>query len=150
MPTVAFNRTIRVGAPRATAWEAVTDVDRVAGWVSVVGDVTELDRLTRYTAVLTDRLGPFRLSADLDVVVTELQEGTFIRFVADGEDRQVSSRIQIDASLKLDEADPGTDVVVDGRYEVTGRVATLGASMIRTKGDTILDQFFAALAEELG
>lgn len=150
MPTVDFNRTVRVGTPPETAWAAVTDVDRVAGWVSVVGDVSELDRLARYTAVLSDRLGPFRLSADLAVEVTELREGSFIRFVADGEDRQVSSRIQIDASLELVDARPGTDVVVNGRYEVTGRVATMGASMIRSKGDTILDQFFAALSEELG
>lgn len=149
MPAVDFNRTIRVGAPAEVAWASVTDVDRVAGWVPVVGNVTELEHLARYAAVLTDRLGPFRLSADLVVDVTELREGSFIRFIADGEDRQVSSRIQIEASLELVDAGAGTDVVVGGRYEVTGRVATLGASMIRAKGDTILDQFFTALAEEL-
>jgi carbon monoxide dehydrogenase subunit G len=39
---------------------------------------------------------------------------------------------------------------VKGQYEVTGRVATLGASMIRTKGEKMLEEFFTAASRELG
>ena len=44
----------------------------------------------------------------------------------------------------------GTALGVTGRYEVTGRVATLGAAAIRKKGDKILAEFFANAAKELG
>lgn len=128
----------------------MTDVHRVADWVEVVGDVDELEYLSRYRATLTDRLGPFRLSADLDVEVVEADAERLIRFVADGEDRQVASRILIEAQLGLAAGDPGTTVSVEGKYEVTGRVATLGASMIKSKGEKILDQFFTAAENELG
>jgi carbon monoxide dehydrogenase subunit G len=149
MPRVDFSRDILVPAEATSVWETVTDVQRVAGWVSVVGAVEEIEHLARYSAVLADRLGPFKLSADLDVEVTEIEDGRSIAFVADGEDRQVASRIRIVAALQLAPSDTGTSVVVAGMYEVTGRVASLGASMIRSKGDKILEEFFAAVVREL-
>lgn len=116
----------------------------------MVGDVDELEHLSRYRASLEDRLGPFRLTADLDVEVTDLEEGSLIRFVADGEDNQVASRIVVRAEVRLSAQNGGTDVEVEGEYEVTGRVATLGSSMIRNKGDKILAEFFTAAEGALG
>lgn len=149
MPTVEFARTLSVGLSAEEVWRVVTDVDRVARWVSVLGKVATEQPLVSYRATLTDRLGPFRLSADLSVEVVEIEEGSTIRFIADGEDRQVASRIQVDARLTLEPGNQGTELLVEGKYEVTGRVATLGASMIRSKGEKILDEFFAAAAREL-
>lgn len=149
MPTVQFARTLSIESSPESVWAVVTDVDQVAGWVTVLSEVQTVETLAAYRATLTDRLGPFRLSADLRVEVTELEDGSTIRFSADGEDRQVASRIQVDARLTLVPTNEGTDLRVEGSYEVTGRVATLGASMIRAKGEKILDEFFAAAAKEL-
>ena len=150
MPTVSFERHLDVSASPDQTWSTVTDVHKVASWVSVVGSVEEIERLSRYTALLADRLGPFSLSADLDVQVTDVDEGKFISFRAEGEDRQVSSRIQIAASMTLEPSDTGTSVAVSGTYEVGGRVAALGASTIRSKAAKILDEFFGAAERELG
>jgi len=126
-------------------WSVLTDVQTVASWVTVVGDVQEFEHLAKYRTVLADRLGPFKLAADLEVVVTDLDEPRVITLRAEGEDRQVASRIQIDASMSLQPDGSSTTVDVAGRYEVTGRVATLGASMIKSKGEKILDEFFSAV-----
>lgn len=150
MPTVDFERSLQVGSSPVAVWSKLTSPDVVAGWVTVVGDVEEIEPLSRYSANLTDRLGPFRLSADLDITVTDVEEPRRISFLADGEDRQVASRIQVRATMALDESDSTTDIHVTGQYEVTGRVATLGASMIRAKGEKILEEFFAAASRELG
>jgi uncharacterized protein len=150
MPTVDFERSVQVDASPHEVWEKLTTPELVADWVSIVDDVREIERLSRYTAVLTDRLGPFRLSADLEIAVADIEEQKQITFRADGEDRQVASRIQVQATMALAETDNGTDIGVKGRYEVTGRVATLGSSMIRAKGDKILQEFFAAASRELG
>jgi carbon monoxide dehydrogenase subunit G len=149
MPTVDFARTLSVGSSPEEVWAVVTDVERVAGWVTVLGAVEELTPLSAYRATLTDRLGPFRLSADLEVDVVEAVTNQTIRFLADGEDRQVSSRIQIEARLSISAQGNRTNLKVEGHYEVTGRVATLGASMIKAKGDKILDEFFQAAIREL-
>lgn len=150
MPTVDFERSIGVGSSPEAVWETITDAETVAGWVDLVGGVKEIQHLSRYTAALTDRLGPFRLSAELDIRVTELQAPSRVTFVADGEDRQVSSRIKVEATLTVSPDDAGSQLHVKGRYEVTGRVATLGASMIRTKGEAVLDDFFTSLSSQLG
>lgn len=149
MPSVDFSRRVTVPAAPPAIWETVTDVSTVASWVTVVGSVEEHEPLSRYSAVLADRMGPFQLSADLDVTVTGISKPNSISFSADGEDRQVASRIKIDAEMRIELGDTGTVVDVEGRYEVTGRVAALGSSMIRAKGEKILDQFFSSLEAEL-
>lgn len=149
MPTVDFARALPVESPPDVVWAKLTDPGVVAGWVGVVSDVQEIEPLNRYTATLTDRLGPFRLSADLDITVSDVEEPRRITFTADGEDRQVSSRIQVEATMNIADDGGSSRIDVAGRYEVTGRVATLGASMIRAKGEKILEEFFTAAAREL-
>lgn len=150
MPSVQFDRELVVGCSPSDAWYKITDAPTVAGWIDLIQMVEEVEPLSRYTAVLTDRLGPFRLSADLEIVVTDLLEPTRVTIVADGEDRQVASRIRVEATMTLAETSEGSSLGVSGIYEVTGRVATLGASMIRSKGEAVLDDFFSALRKELG
>jgi uncharacterized protein len=151
VPVAQFERTISVGADAASCWEILTDVERVAGWVSIVGGVDEREHLRSYGALLEDRMGPFRLRADLDIQVRDVVEGRSISLRAEGEDRQVASRIAVDATLCIDPDGPGerSTVSVEGTYEVTGKIATLGASMIRSKARKLLDEFFSAAEREL-
>jgi carbon monoxide dehydrogenase subunit G len=148
MPTQEFRREMVIDASRPRVWEILLDVETVAGWVGLIGQVTEITPLSRYQAVLQDRVGPFRLRADLAIRVPHLVEGSTVVLEAEGEDRQVRSRIKLDLTLNLVDAEAGATVLlIEGRYEVTGRVATLGASLIRHKADTILDQFCAKAAK---
>ena len=82
-------------------------------------------------------MGPFRMRADLDIQVRDVVEGRSLSLRAEGEDRQVASRIAVDATLRIDDepqvGNEGATVAVEGTYEVTGKIATLGASMIRSK-----------------
>ncbi len=144
-----FSRRLHVKSPPAQVWQRLLDVHRVASWVSIVRSVEEVQPLSRYQAVLEDRLGPFTLRADLDIIVDELVEGRLARAHAVGEDRQVSSGIRAAITLNLDTDGPGTVIEVAGNYEVTGRVATLGAASIRKKADRIMEEFFTHAAAEL-
>jgi len=144
-----FSQSFTVGRSTSECWDVLTDVSLVSSWVTVVGDVTEHEHLSRYTTVLEDRLGPFKLRADLEVLVTALSQHESVTVRADGEDRQVGSRITVDATLALRPRDSGCDVDISGRYEVTGRVATMGASTIRQKADKILKEFMEAAMRDL-
>ncbi|NND02673.1 MAG: hypothetical protein HKN91_07790 [Acidimicrobiia bacterium] len=144
-----FSQSFSVGRSNLDCWSVLTDVATVSSWVSVVGEVQEHEHLAHYTTVLADRLGPFKLKADLDVLVTALTEPTSVTIRADGEDRHVGSRITVDATLALSPRDDGCDVDITGRYEVTGRVATMGASTIRQKADKILKEFMEAAMRDL-
>lgn len=151
VPSVSFSRDIAVVADPATCWAVLTDVPRLVDWVTILDGAREISPLEKYTAVLMDRIGPFKLRADLDITVSDVEVQRRIRVYAEGEDRQVSSRIVVDALLTLDdEGAVGTLVAVNGRYEVSGKIATMGAGTIRQKATKILDEFFGRTAAELG
>lgn len=151
MPRSEFRRELSVLASPEESWKSLTDVPLLVSWVSIVEDAVEIEPLGRYSAVLMDRLGPFKLRADLDIVITDLTPGRSISFRASGEDRQVGSRLVIEATMDIEprEAD-GTTARFQGFYEVTGRVASMGSGTINKKADKIMGEFFAAAESALG
>jgi carbon monoxide dehydrogenase subunit G len=151
MPSMRFERELLVTASPDHSWKILTDVPRLVSWVTILDDAKEIAPLESYQAVLMDRMGPFKLRADLDISVSEVEVGKEIRVRANGEDRQVSSRIAVDAMLTLEPGEESrTRIRVVGAYEVVGRVATLGSGMIKQKASKIIDEFFAHAAAELG
>lgn len=144
------SRTVRVSAPPDRAWSVLLDFPQVASWLAVVRDLREVEPMRRYTTVLEDRVGPFAMRADLAIQVAADEAARRLTVSGAGEDRQVASRISAALELAVAPADGGSDVVVRGRYEITGRIATLGAGAIRKKGEKVLDDFFANLTRELG
>lgn len=150
MPSADFERSLAVAQCPADCWDVLIDVERVGGWVTVVGEIREVDHLANYETVLEDQFGPFKLKADLDVAVTDLDEGTSISFRAKGEDRQVSASIVVNASLLLEPSGSGTTIHVKGRWSVLGTVATMGSGTIRKKAEAIIEEFFTAASVALG
>ena len=106
-------------------------------------------RTTHLGRLLEDRVGPFAMRADLKIDVNTDEAGKKLHVSGAGEDRQIASRISATLDLVVAPADGGSEVVVNGRYEITGKVATLGAGAIRKKGDKVLDDFFTSLEREL-
>lgn len=145
-----FIREFDAGAPATQIWTTIIEVERLVSWISILHSAQEVERLARYTATLEDRLGPFRLRADLEVTVTEAVEARSITVHAEGEDRQVGSRIGVTGTLALQPIESGTHVVVTGNYEVTGKAASLGAGSIRKKANAILDEFCSRASIESG
>jgi len=145
-----FSETIVVDAPLAAVWATVSDIPTVLSWISIVESVEDV-ATGRYKVVLADKLGPFKLRADVAVQVTERVEREKIRAHGDGEDRQIGSRLIVDVELDVSPAGTGTGTTVDvrGSYEVTGRPAALGAGSIRKKASTILSEFFAAAQRDV-
>lgn len=151
MPSMTFERDLLVRSDPDKCWAVVTDVPRLVSWVTILDQAEELTPLDRYRAVLMDRMGPFRLRADLDIAVSEVEVARHIRVRANGEDRQVASRIGVDATLTLEPQEgEQTRIRAAGSYEVVGRVASLGSGMIKQKAAKIIDEFFAHAAAELG
>ena len=144
------SRTVRVSAPPDRVWAVLLDFQRVASWLPVVHDLREIEPLKRYATVLQDKIGPFALKADLSIDVSADGPGRKLRVSGSGEDRQIASRISATLDLAVTPDAGGSDIAVNGRYEITGKVATLGAGAIRKKGDKVLEEFFANLTRELG
>lgn len=151
MASEQFARELTVRTDPDRTWAVLTDVERLTGWVGIVHDVVELNRLEKYTAVLQDRVGPFKLRADLDITAHVVTDGREIELSASGRDRAVDSRIAVQTRLTLSDLGDGrTAIRTSGVYQVTGRVASMGGGVIRKKADRILEDFFSNAARELG
>lgn len=150
MAEFEFGQTVQVqGTPEAT-WALITDVPRLVGWISVLNDAETVEELAHYTAVIQDKVGMFKLRADLDIRVTEKVEGERIVGHAEGEDRQVGSRVVIDTTVAMTPAEGVTVVTVSGSYSISGSAATLGASTIKRKGEKVVKEFFDHLRADAG
>jgi carbon monoxide dehydrogenase subunit G len=150
VPAASFSRELGLAVPAGNCWEALIDVPTLVSWISVLHEAQEIEPLQQYSAVLMDKVGPFSLKADLDITLSDVQPGSHVRLRAAGEDRQVGSRITVDAEVKLADTGGGSALSVQGSYEVAGRVATLGAGTIRKKADKLMDEFFRNLKRALG
>lgn len=149
MPSEQFQREVTVTSDAAETWTTVTDIDQLISWVPILSEVDEHDPLQRYSALLLDRVGPFSMRADLSIDVVDLRDGESITIRAEGHDRQVDSRILVEGTMKLATAPGGTSITVTGHYEVTGRVANFGGPMIRSKAQSVIDDFFTGLTGTL-
>jgi hypothetical protein len=89
MPRTEFSREAVVASSPERCWKTVTDVPPLDEWVGVVEHAREITHVSRYSAMLADRIGPFRLGADIDIDVDEPHR---IHVVASGEDLSVDSR----------------------------------------------------------
>ena len=144
----AVDREFVVEAPRDEVWPRLLDVQAVASWLPIMHSVTEMSSGgsgidgSSFRAAFEDKVGPFSLRADLHIEVAGVRESEEVAIRARGEDRQIRSRIMIDAAARLSDAGPGqTRVRLNGSYEITGRVATLGAGLIRSKASKLIDTF---------
>ena len=145
-----IQRTVRLRASSDQAWSTLLDFAKVASWLAVVRDVREIEPLRRYTTVLEDRVGPFAMRADLSIDVDADAAARSLHIRGAGEDRQIASRISATLDVTVRPESEGCALDVKGRYEITGRVATLGAGAIRKKGEKVLDDFFSNAERELG
>lgn len=148
MASFEFDRTVSIPGSPEVAWGLITDVPRLVDWISVVHDAKELQPLQQYSAVIQDKVGMFTLRADLDITLSEVDDGKRIVAHAEGQDRQVGSRITIHAEVLLEAEPESTNVRVNGNYEITGSGATLGSSAIRRKGEKVINEFFLHLAAD--
>jgi carbon monoxide dehydrogenase subunit G len=151
LPRSTFHRELSVSSTPEHTWRTLTDVPQLVEWISIVEGAVELEPLARYQAILMDRLGPFKLRADLDIVLSDVVVGRSLKVKASGEDRQVGSRLLVEVAMTMDPHDSsGTDVAFNGFYEVTGRAAAMGTGTINKKADKVMEEFFSAASASLG
>jgi carbon monoxide dehydrogenase subunit G len=146
---VRVERDVRIAAPREAVWDFLWDVPRLAACIPGARDVATVEAGKRYTAVVADKVGPFRVQFPLQIDVLEAQAPERLRARAGGRDAAVDGLVKVDLDVALSAGDGGTTLRLAADINVLGKLGTLGHSVIVRKGNDLVDRFAAAVREQL-
>jgi carbon monoxide dehydrogenase subunit G len=143
-------RTAHVGVPRAAAWALLRDVPRLSACIPKVSDLQVLEPDRRFSAVVSDRIGPFALAVPVTIQVREVEEPTRITADLAGDDRRGQARVRgtLEAAAEST-GEAATELRLGMRMEILGKLATLGAVPIRRRADEVFNQFVERVQAEL-
>jgi carbon monoxide dehydrogenase subunit G len=77
----------------------------------------------------------------LTVAIVDESEPQSLRVHGRGTDTKIGARLDVTASMQIEQIEAGVQLTLDGAYEMTGRIASLGASLVRRHADEMIDEF---------
>jgi carbon monoxide dehydrogenase subunit G len=131
------------------AWEAFTDIERIAPCLPGAA-ITSVDG-DDFTGTAKVKLGPISLQyAGAGRWVSRDRESYSGAIEAQGKDKRGNGTAGATISARLEpDGESSTRVVVDTALKVTGRPAQFGRGVMEEVGGKLLDQFAACLATRL-
>lgn len=142
-----FEDTIVIDAGKGHLWSLVSDPEVLASCVPGAKEVEQLSE-TKYKGTIERSLAGISLALDGEVEITELNPPDDLSAHATGEDSKTNSRMDAVAEMTMTEADEGgtaLDYHVD--MDFTGRLATLGARIVKRKIRSDISMFFDNVQE---
>ena len=136
-----ISKVASLAVPQADAWALLQDVSRLSACMPNVSDVQVLEPERRYSAVVSDRIGPFALSMPVRIDVTHVEPPRRITADLTGDDKRGQARVRGTLEATADAQDGSTQLRMGLRLEILGRLATLGAVPIRRRADEVLSEF---------
>jgi carbon monoxide dehydrogenase subunit G len=144
-----FQKEVEIRAPRERVWRFIWDVDRFIACVPGCKEARTLEEGKRYAAVMTERVGPFKVEFPTTIEVLEREELTHIKAQASGADNKIGSRMKIDLDVNLRDQDNGTILEFVAGVDILGKLAALGHGIIKRKADQVLEEFAQSVKQKL-
>jgi len=145
---VNLNETLTLAATQQDAWNLLRDTKRLAALIPGVESVSPVDA-EKHVARIVERVGPFRLSLNLEVRIVQAIEPSLLQAELSGADVFGQNRLSGTVSAELKKASSSETLLsMDSRVEVTGKLATLGAAPIRRRANELFAQFAERLQGE--
>jgi carbon monoxide dehydrogenase subunit G len=146
---VTFTQECLIPVARERLWDFLMDVPTVSRCVPGVGTVEAVGD-NAYRGGIEVKVGPIRLSLQGTITVEEQDRtGWRARMRAEANDRRLGGGIRALLHLTLLPAEAGTRVRIDTDLAVLGRIGEFGQPVIRSKADTLLEEFARNLGSAL-
>jgi len=128
-------------------WRLLRDTPRLTALLPGVENVAPLDKesVEAYAAKVTEKIGPFKITMNLELRVTEAVEPSLLKAAIKGADSMGLNRITGAMQVALSPASSGTQMHFEASIEILGKLATLGAVPIRRR----TTQAFAEFAQNI-
>ena len=138
---------LALNAPIDVVWRLLRDTSRLTGLLPGVENVESLNEaaVEGYAARVSEKIGPFKLTMNLEVRVIETVEASLLKAAIKGADSMGLNRVTGSMQIALNPAPSGTQMRFEASIEVLGKLATLGAVPIRRR----TTQAFAEFAQNI-
>jgi len=130
-------------------WAVFFDIPRVAGLIPGCENVVESEPLKAYTAVMKQKIGPFKFEVPTQITVEALEAPRHVRLRATGRDRFTGTTIDVSMAVELSVEAGGTRLGVDAALQIAGRLATLGYPVVKKKSEELFAEFERRVRAEL-
>jgi carbon monoxide dehydrogenase subunit G len=131
-------------------WKLLRDTPRLTGLLPGVESVAPLKEEGReaYAAKVSERIGPFKITMNLEVRITETVEPSLLKATIKGADPIGLNRITGSMRVALSPALSGTHMHFESSIEVLGKLAVLGAVPIRRRTTQVFAEFAKNIQEQ--
>src|SRR5712692_4804619 len=144
-----IEREITIGAAPDAVWSFLWDVPQLTACIPGASDGRAIEDGKRYTAVVSEKVGPFRVRFPLEIEVLEVTAPARLRARAGGRDASVDGRVKVEVDVSLTAVGEGTTLTLLADIAVLGKLGTLGHSVIVRKGTDVVDRSAAAIRARL-
>jgi carbon monoxide dehydrogenase subunit G len=124
-------------------WKLLRDTPRLTSLLPGVENVARLneDGKEVYAARVNEKIGPFKITMNLNVCITETVEPSFLKATLKGADSMGLNRMTGSMQVALSPGLSGTQMHFEASIEVLGKLATLGAVPIRRRTTQVFAEF---------
>jgi carbon monoxide dehydrogenase subunit G len=138
---------LALNASSGEVWKLLHDTPRLMGLLPGVENVAPSNEegVEAYSARVSEKIGPFKITMDLEIRVTETMEPSLLKAAIKGADSMALNRITGSLQVALSPTSSGTQMHFEASIEILGKLATLGAAPIRRR----TTQAFADFAQNI-
>ena len=139
-----------IQAAPTEVWVWLWDIPKMIQHLPGVEGVELLEEGKHYSVRISDRVGPFPVSFNLDVVVESMDPNRFLRAKVFGKDQRFASTLSQVIEMQLsDEPPDATRLVINTEISILGKLGSLGDALIRSRASEAISGFLASLKNDI-
>jgi carbon monoxide dehydrogenase subunit G len=136
--------------PPPRVWTFMTDIQRMASCIPGCERIETQEWMKSYSAVMKQKIGPFKLEVPAQIAVEDYKEPSFVRAAATGKDKFTGTTLNVSLHVTVDPVDDkSSKFAVSATLNVAGRLASLGYSVIKKKAEENFVEFERRIKEQL-
>jgi carbon monoxide dehydrogenase subunit G len=137
-----LERQVDVMASPEEVWKFFWNIPELASCIPGCTSARAEGEPGHYAATVKVRVGQFRVEFQLEIDVVDVVDGQKITARVQGTDRHTGARMVSDLQLRVLAAETGGAVVwLENDFQVYGRLASMGHSIVMRRGEDIMDEF---------
>jgi uncharacterized protein len=148
---------LHLDASPQDVWKLLRDTPRLAGLLPGVESVKAVDDAgaEAYAAVVHDKIGPFKVTLNLELRVIEAAEPKLLKASLKGADSFHLNRVSGTLQASLSPGTPangtaGSDMRFEASVEVLGKLATLGSVPMKRRSTQLFSEFARNIEGQFG